>query len=171
MRITSCEYVAWFRFVFSSRRRHTRWPRDWSSDVCSSDLRVQLHGLESVAYLRLRALENAHRDLTAVRSVWGKQRGYHSLRSAKRSIAAGDSNARVQDSVLRKENPSRFAGGFSKTPCTRPWGLSHKIPLVRVSKSLLRSAFVAASTSFLFGCTLLRSWGECPRPDYWGRAG
>src|SRR5207253_8491045 len=23
-----------------SRRRHTRWPRDWSSDVCSSDLRA-----------------------------------------------------------------------------------------------------------------------------------
>src|SRR6266508_6649452 len=28
-----------FVFFFSSRRRHTRWPRDWSSDVCSSDLR------------------------------------------------------------------------------------------------------------------------------------
>src|SRR5690625_6978445 len=27
-------------FVFSSRRRHTRWPRDWSSDVCSSDLKA-----------------------------------------------------------------------------------------------------------------------------------
>src|SRR5207253_8539818 len=27
-----------FSFFFSSRRRHTRWPRDWSSDVCSSDL-------------------------------------------------------------------------------------------------------------------------------------
>src|SRR5437870_8041617 len=25
-------------FFFSSRRRHTRWPRDWCSDVCSSDL-------------------------------------------------------------------------------------------------------------------------------------
>src|SRR5690625_6055900 len=25
-------------FFFPSRRRHTRWPRDWSSDVCSSDL-------------------------------------------------------------------------------------------------------------------------------------
>src|SRR6266702_7915074 len=25
-------------FFFSSSRRHTRWPRDWSSDVCSSDL-------------------------------------------------------------------------------------------------------------------------------------
>src|SRR5439155_12642041 len=23
-----------------SRRRHTRWPRDWSSDVCSSDLAI-----------------------------------------------------------------------------------------------------------------------------------
>src|SRR5690625_5950165 len=29
-------------FFFSSRRRHTRWPRDWSSDVCSSDLATQL---------------------------------------------------------------------------------------------------------------------------------
>src|SRR5690606_40612293 len=25
-------------FFFSSRRRHTRFSRDWSSDVCSSDL-------------------------------------------------------------------------------------------------------------------------------------
>src|SRR2546429_9617710 len=31
----------WYRpicFFFSSRRRHTRCSRDWSSDVCSSDL-------------------------------------------------------------------------------------------------------------------------------------
>src|SRR5216683_5146104 len=28
-------------FFFSSRRRHTRSDRDWSSDVCSSDLRDQ----------------------------------------------------------------------------------------------------------------------------------
>src|SRR6266581_103756 len=27
-----------FCFFFSSRRRHTRWTGDWSSDVCSSDL-------------------------------------------------------------------------------------------------------------------------------------
>src|SRR3712207_8949138 len=35
--------VWWFHlyilfFFFSSRRRHTRYWRDWSSDVCSSDL-------------------------------------------------------------------------------------------------------------------------------------
>src|SRR5256886_8817065 len=29
-----------FFFFFSSRRRHTRFDCDWSSDVCSSDLRV-----------------------------------------------------------------------------------------------------------------------------------
>src|SRR5690625_7874323 len=29
---------------FSSRRRHTRWPRDWSSDVCSSDLGAEAEG-------------------------------------------------------------------------------------------------------------------------------
>src|SRR3712207_7656039 len=27
-------------FFFSSRRRHTRYWRDWSSDVCSSDLGI-----------------------------------------------------------------------------------------------------------------------------------
>src|SRR5207253_5695836 len=32
---------------FSSRRRHTRWPRDWSSDVCSSDL----SGKGGISYL------------------------------------------------------------------------------------------------------------------------
>ena len=41
----SAKYVRWFFnnfsyfvFFFSSRRRHTRLVRDWSSDVCSSDL-------------------------------------------------------------------------------------------------------------------------------------
>src|SRR2546422_3867707 len=31
-------------FFFSSRRRHTRCSRDWSSDVCSSDLTASLLG-------------------------------------------------------------------------------------------------------------------------------
>src|SRR5258707_10769123 len=30
-------------FFFSSRRRHTRYWRDWSSDVCSSDLDMACH--------------------------------------------------------------------------------------------------------------------------------
>src|SRR3989454_3906832 len=35
-RYASCSYLFFF---FSSRRRHTRLQGDWSSDVCSSDLR------------------------------------------------------------------------------------------------------------------------------------
>src|SRR2546426_8532113 len=31
-----------FFFFFSSRRRHTRLQGDWSSDVCSSDLKVRI---------------------------------------------------------------------------------------------------------------------------------
>src|SRR5438309_5020377 len=34
-------------FFFSSRRRHTRWNCDWSSDVCSSDLEVFQLGLHA----------------------------------------------------------------------------------------------------------------------------
>src|SRR5216684_5939900 len=33
-----------FFFFFSSRRRHTRCSRDWSSDVCSSDLLAHFLG-------------------------------------------------------------------------------------------------------------------------------
>ena len=34
-------------FFFSSRRRHTRLRRDWSSDVCSSDLAAE-NGFDGV---------------------------------------------------------------------------------------------------------------------------
>src|SRR2546427_10986789 len=37
-------------FFFSSRRRHTRFDCDWSSDVCSSDLRSQTTALGEVGY-------------------------------------------------------------------------------------------------------------------------
>src|SRR5207245_5394587 len=36
--ITCTNSMLRFSFFFSSRRRHTRCYRDWSSDVCSSDL-------------------------------------------------------------------------------------------------------------------------------------
>src|SRR5690625_1011563 len=62
-------------FFFSSRRRHTRWPRDWSSDVCSSDL-ASGHYLPELAELKHanlmvdRAMRNARvitrRAVTAV---------------------------------------------------------------------------------------------------------
>src|SRR2546429_3248295 len=40
---SGCQVIAvggWVLLFFSSRRRHTRCSRDWSSDVCSSDLEL-----------------------------------------------------------------------------------------------------------------------------------
>src|SRR5207249_7786227 len=39
-----CSWVLAVHFFFSSRRRHTRSKRDWSSDVCSSDLAERVGG-------------------------------------------------------------------------------------------------------------------------------
>src|SRR5687768_18035930 len=39
-----CFFFFCFFFFFSSRRRHTRCSRDWSSDVCSSDLLIEANG-------------------------------------------------------------------------------------------------------------------------------
>src|SRR6185312_17224662 len=39
-----------FFFFFSSRRRHTRSDRDWSSDVCSSDLRKCRYHEDQLAF-------------------------------------------------------------------------------------------------------------------------
>src|SRR5437764_10510213 len=50
-------------FFFSSRRRHTRYIGDWSSDVCSSDLAFAL------AFTSAPPLTNSHLSLQSVRSI------------------------------------------------------------------------------------------------------
>src|SRR5690606_12366791 len=54
-----------FCFFFASRRRHTRFSRDWSSDVCSSDLEEKLlgwDGIESV-YTRVGRTRGGGQDI------------------------------------------------------------------------------------------------------------
>src|SRR5690349_21975639 len=46
------EFFFFFFFFFSSRRRHTRSLRDWSSDVCSSDLGIPLTDDDRLPWLR-----------------------------------------------------------------------------------------------------------------------
>src|SRR2546421_5433594 len=93
LHMSSFEFICcvhfFFFFFFSSRRRHTRSDRDWSSDVCSSDLpeegeqmrRVEVCGtckgyLKAVTTVRplapwailLDDLMTVHLDVAALRS-------------------------------------------------------------------------------------------------------
>src|SRR3712207_449013 len=53
-------------FFFSSRRRHTRYWRDWSSDVCSSDL-AEHGGIEGAIGSELAEGRSVEPDLVAPR--------------------------------------------------------------------------------------------------------
>src|SRR5207249_7723497 len=67
-------------FFFSSRRRHTRSKRDWSSDVCSSDLRSV-----SATRCRLCARGCAKRNIGSCRTLCGSWR--HGLPTALLSVS------------------------------------------------------------------------------------
>src|SRR2546426_10565782 len=59
-------------FFFSSRRRHTRLQGDWSSDVCSSDLRDRTERMSQALRRRPLGVVDAHADTPpggAIRTV------------------------------------------------------------------------------------------------------
>src|SRR5690606_41190929 len=65
-----------FFFFFSSRRRHTRFSRDWSSDVCSSDLFSRFDQLQKELVVqsqavKLRRDEWADEAFAPVDSIFG----------------------------------------------------------------------------------------------------
>src|SRR5690606_40565400 len=101
-------------FFFSSRRRHTRFSRDWSSDVCSSDLHE--HGQHpqvavAVASHRVRVQESrgdakilrgghrpaVDRDLVRVRSA---VRRAADLLSDRKSTRLNSSHVKISYAVF-----------------------------------------------------------------------
>src|SRR5260370_31712523 len=62
------QWRARYRFFFSSRRRHTRFKCDWSSDVCSSDLALDLRqraGADPAAQVHLALRRTLQREPSA----------------------------------------------------------------------------------------------------------
>src|SRR3712207_3351336 len=57
-------------FFFSSRRRHTRYWRDWSSDVCSSDLNALLSRLSRALIKYLNAQVAAGANTLQIFDSW-----------------------------------------------------------------------------------------------------
>src|SRR5207249_6460437 len=107
-------YVYLFFFFFSSRRRHTRSKRDWSSDVCSSDLCRQFgHGYDLPERLLLRVVVRnelvavgkvaGHEQIVAARELW-----LHFLRD--RPLVLGEHDRREERSKRRAfaDEPSDF---------------------------------------------------------------
>src|SRR5256885_2016304 len=65
----SCRVIRLF-FFFSSRRRHTRLQGDWSSDVCSSDLRGIAFYCASDHYLHIADICGLGTDARTVKVAW-----------------------------------------------------------------------------------------------------
>src|SRR5712691_12147101 len=80
-----------FVFFFSSRRRHTRFDCDWSSDVCSSDLE------EGIAVVRAFAEEL---DLTEPVMPWHAQRGRIAEIAGALGEASGAAGKPARDVIL-----------------------------------------------------------------------
>src|SRR5690606_27755957 len=54
---------------FSSRRRHTRFSRDWSSDVCSSDLGSLMRILPLLFYVKNKPINERYQITKQVSSI------------------------------------------------------------------------------------------------------
>src|SRR6266487_6722493 len=85
-------------FFFSSRRRHTRWTGDWSSDVCSSDLaeaaeRMGKNALAARAFLRTGQLASASGAAADALHLLGRA---HKLAPQERSVALLYAQANLQ---------------------------------------------------------------------------
>src|SRR3989449_10414814 len=83
-----------FFFFFSSRRRHTRCSRDWSSDVCSSDLDFQLQTLAGHGYLVVVANPRGssgrgEQFATAIFADWGNKDAQDVLAAVDYAAAQG----------------------------------------------------------------------------------
>src|SRR5436305_14918951 len=84
----------WPAFCFSSRRRHTRCGRDWSSDVCSSDLVIEVVATAGAL---------ARRALLAMWVVRIGLRPLDEMSATAGAIAAGDLSRRVDHADERTE--------------------------------------------------------------------
>src|SRR5205809_1449576 len=83
--------LVYFFFFFSSRRRHTRCSRDWSSDVCSSDLEEQ-HAEGALRAARAVQFGFQHADETAI------------IREARKGIADGHAAYLLEQARLVKQS-------------------------------------------------------------------
>src|SRR5260370_9643524 len=105
LRLRMFLFLVWFFFFFSSRRRHTRFKCDWSSDVCSSDLPDGL----IVGYVEADDLAAAQRTMAAteVNARWQAEMGRYFTgldgRPADEAFALLEEVFNLEDQLARLE--------------------------------------------------------------------
>src|SRR3712207_8002056 len=93
-----------FLFFFSSRRRHTRYWRDWSSDVCSSDLRPRTTRRDGRLLRRLPdELDSRPHEHVQGRGHAPQRRQLHKRRSEERRVGK-ECRSRWAPYHLKKKN-------------------------------------------------------------------
>src|SRR5437868_7806296 len=85
-------------FFFSSRRRHTRSKRDWSSDVCSSDLNHRIKKYRAaVGELALPGLRLCRRNAAWIQRLHVEPGGHCRGLSFQRSLLHGRSEEHTSE--------------------------------------------------------------------------
>src|SRR5258707_6501582 len=97
--------VLYLFFFFSSRRRHTRYWRDWSSDVCSSDLEA---ALERLVLLDVLAILVQRRGADAAQLA-ARQRRLEHVGRVLRALGGAGSDERSEERRVGKECRSRWS--------------------------------------------------------------
>src|SRR5690606_39896945 len=87
-------------FFFSSRRRHTRFSRDWSSDVCSSDLLSQHQDRERGTENEQGAKDELHGSQRRILG-WAGAARMHSLAPHREHLRAGQPRQGVERKIGR----------------------------------------------------------------------
>src|SRR5256886_7756871 len=105
MCIWSEEEFMFLCFFFSSRRRHTRFDCDWSSDVCSSDL-VHRSREGVAARIRLAVLEGGYGLLIGLVTALGMAAV---LLIGVGHVRAGTLTLRSEERRVGKEGRSRWS--------------------------------------------------------------
>src|SRR5690625_1342278 len=95
-------FIVSFFFV-SSRRRHTRWPRDWSSDVCSSDL------VDDIDYIKDLHLEILTANFLTLRMMIYKSMLFATLSLCLTTLAAAQQHE-VSGQVTEASTGESLAG-------------------------------------------------------------
>src|SRR3989337_1321193 len=103
LELNRCDSLSVF-FFFSSRRRHTRCYRDWSSDVCSSDLAAALFDIDGTLVDTTAAIREAVTQVLqeeGITPTWEEIKAGWSLRAADRMELWVRERSRAEDLAAR----------------------------------------------------------------------